>query len=174
VPYHHQATIRHSAAEDQARQDERATSEPEEHPGPPSGSVAHEDAAARLAVHELVDIELADAVDLDRRELQVAPLAGVLLRWRMLASAREADAVRKRLSVVPRPPSSAFAGHRFPPDVIMLAVRWYLRYGLPYRDIEETPRRTRHPRRSRHDLPVGPTLHAPAHRRRPAMPARSR
>jgi transposase-like protein len=26
--------------------------------------------------------------------------------------------------------SSAFAGFRFPPEVIMLAVRWYLRFGL--------------------------------------------
>jgi IS6 family transposase len=32
---------------------------------------------------------------------------------------------------------SAFAGFRFPPEVIMLAVRWYLRYGLSYRDVEE-------------------------------------
>ena len=32
---------------------------------------------------------------------------------------------------------SAFAGFRFPPDVILLAVRWYLRYGLSYRDLEE-------------------------------------
>jgi transposase-like protein len=32
---------------------------------------------------------------------------------------------------------SAFAGFRFPPDVIMLAVRWYLRFGLSYRDVEE-------------------------------------
>ena len=40
----------------------------------------------------------------------------------------------------PRPaPSarSAFAGFRFPPDVIVLAVRWYLRYGLSYRDVQE-------------------------------------
>jgi transposase-like protein len=40
----------------------------------------------------------------------------------------------------PRPapvPRSAFAGFRFPPDVIVLAVRWYLRYGLSYRDVEE-------------------------------------
>jgi transposase-like protein len=35
------------------------------------------------------------------------------------------------------PPRSAFAGFRFPPEVIMLAVRWYLRYGLSYRDVEE-------------------------------------
>ena len=31
---------------------------------------------------------------------------------------------------------SAFAGYRFPPEAIMLAVRWYLRYGLSYRDVE--------------------------------------
>jgi IS6 family transposase len=30
-----------------------------------------------------------------------------------------------------------FAGFRFPPEVIMLAVRWYLRFGLSYRDLEE-------------------------------------
>jgi IS6 family transposase len=28
-------------------------------------------------------------------------------------------------------------GFRFPPEVIMLAVRWYLRLGLSYRDLEE-------------------------------------
>jgi transposase-like protein len=27
-------------------------------------------------------------------------------------------------------PRFGFAGFRFPPDVIMVAVRWYLRYGL--------------------------------------------
>jgi transposase-like protein len=32
---------------------------------------------------------------------------------------------------------SAFAGFRFPAEVIVLAVRWYLRYGLSYRDVEE-------------------------------------
>jgi transposase, IS6 family len=34
-------------------------------------------------------------------------------------------------------PSSSFAGFRFPREVIVLAVRWYLRYGLSYRDVEE-------------------------------------
>jgi transposase-like protein len=34
-------------------------------------------------------------------------------------------------------PNSAFAGFRFPPEVISLAVRWYLRFGLSYRDVEE-------------------------------------
>jgi transposase, IS6 family len=41
---------------------------------------------------------------------------------------------RSRLGPVPR---SAFAGFRFPPEVIVLAVRWYLRFGLSYRDLEE-------------------------------------
>jgi transposase-like protein len=35
------------------------------------------------------------------------------------------------------PPRSAFAGFRFPSDVIVLAVRWCLRFGLSYRDVEE-------------------------------------
>jgi transposase, IS6 family len=33
--------------------------------------------------------------------------------------------------------ASAFKGFRFPPEIIVLAVRWYLRYGLSYRDLEE-------------------------------------
>jgi hypothetical protein len=40
----------------------------------------------------------------------------------------------------PRPapiPRSAFAGFRFPPEVIVVAVRWYLRFDLSYRDVEE-------------------------------------
>jgi transposase-like protein len=41
---------------------------------------------------------------------------------------------RSRRSI---PPRSAFAGFRFPADVIVLAVRWYLRFGLSYRDVEE-------------------------------------
>jgi transposase-like protein len=41
---------------------------------------------------------------------------------------------RSRRSI---PPRSAFAGFRFPADVIVLVVRWYLRFGLSYRDLEE-------------------------------------
>jgi transposase-like protein len=41
---------------------------------------------------------------------------------------------RSRRSIAP---CSAFAGFRFPSDVIVLAVRWYLRFGLSYRDVEE-------------------------------------
>jgi transposase, IS6 family len=39
--------------------------------------------------------------------------------------------------VTARSTTSAFAGFRFPPEVISIAVRWYLRYGLSYRDVEE-------------------------------------
>jgi transposase-like protein len=35
------------------------------------------------------------------------------------------------------PPRSAFSGFRFPSEVIVVAVCWYLRYGLSYRDVEE-------------------------------------
>ena len=41
---------------------------------------------------------------------------------------------RSRRAPVPRP---AFAGFCFPPEVIVLAVRWYLRFSLSYRDVEE-------------------------------------
>ena len=43
----------------------------------------------------------------------------------------------RRRVVSPSFDRSAFAGFRFPPEVILLAVRWYLRYGLSYRDVEE-------------------------------------
>ncbi|MBA2532888.1 MAG: IS6 family transposase [Nocardioidaceae bacterium] len=33
--------------------------------------------------------------------------------------------------------ASAFAGFRFPREVMSVAVRWYLRYGLSYRDVEQ-------------------------------------
>ncbi len=46
--------------------------------------------------------------------------------------------MRSRAHPHPHPAaSSAFAGYRFPPEVITLAVRWYLRFGLSYRDVEE-------------------------------------
>ena len=37
----------------------------------------------------------------------------------------------------PPAPRSSFAGFRFPPEVITIAVRWYLRCALSYRDVEE-------------------------------------
>jgi transposase, IS6 family len=44
---------------------------------------------------------------------------------------------RETGSVTSSGSSSVFAGFRFPPEVIAVAVRWYLRYGLSYRDVEE-------------------------------------
>jgi hypothetical protein len=49
---------------------------------------------------------------------------------------RQAWSMRRRCGRVPALRSS-FAGFRFPPDVITIAVRWYLRYALSYRDVEE-------------------------------------
>jgi transposase-like protein len=59
-----------------------------------------------------------------------------LLRWRIAVAVVEGRGVktscaRRRFS------ASSFVGYRFPPEVIVLAVRWYLRYGLSYRDVEE-------------------------------------
>ena len=44
---------------------------------------------------------------------------------------------RRHQARLPVPASSALSGFRFPPEIIKLAVRWYLRYGLSYRDLEE-------------------------------------
>src|SRR5439155_18831575 len=61
-----------------------------------------------------------------------------MLHWPLASGIRETRAMRSRRLPHPRPaPSSAFAGFRFPPEVITLAVRWYLRFGLSYRDVEE-------------------------------------
>jgi hypothetical protein len=54
------------------------------------------------------------------------------LRWRARCGAVDTDAV-----ISSRSASSAPAGYRFPRAVIAVAVRWYLRYGLSYRDVEE-------------------------------------
>jgi hypothetical protein len=48
----------------------------------------------------------------------------------------QAELMRRRHRRVP-PLRSGFAGFRFPREVIVLAVRWYLRYVLSYRDVEE-------------------------------------
>ena len=66
---------------------------------------------------------------------------------------------------------SAFAGFRFPAEVITVAVRWYLRYGLSYRDVEELLAERGVRGRSRHRLPVGATVHAAVGRRGPLRPA---
>jgi len=45
--------------------------------------------------------------------------------------------VRRVRATRPQVDRSAFAGFRFPHELITVAVRWYLRYGLSYRDVEE-------------------------------------
>jgi transposase-like protein len=42
-----------------------------------------------------------------------------------------------RQTAVPGPARSVLAGFRFLPEVIVLAVRWYLRFGLSCRDVDE-------------------------------------
>ena len=45
--------------------------------------------------------------------------------------------MRRSRAIRPAVDRSAFAGFRFPSEVITVAVRWYLRYCLSYRDVEE-------------------------------------
>ena len=61
------------------------------------------------------------------------------LRWLIPWSDMVCDDRRMRRFASPCPtaPPSAFKGFRFPAEVIVLAVRWYLRYKLTYRDVEE-------------------------------------
>jgi len=58
-------------------------------------------------------------------------------RVRRSGLAEDAGLVRRPRAVRSPVDRSAFAGFRFPPEVITLAVRWYLRYGLSYRDVDE-------------------------------------
>ena len=69
---------------------------------------------------------------------------------------------------------SAFAGFRFPPEVIVLAVRWYLRFGLSYRDLEELLTERLGRGRPRHGVSLGGAVCAAAGRGRPALPPRRR
>jgi transposase, IS6 family len=61
-------------------------------------------------------------------------------RWDFVPRLRQDEAAgmkRRRFTRLVHQPSSAFVGFRFPPEVILIVVRWYLRYGLSYRDLEE-------------------------------------
>jgi hypothetical protein len=44
----------------------------------------------------------------------------------------------RRRPARPPLPGSEFTGFCFPPEVIVLTVRWYLRYALSYRYIDDT------------------------------------
>ena len=65
-------------------------------------------------------------------------VTAALLRWPIASGWSEAVRMKRRRSgLVIQTGSATFAGFRFPPEVILLAVRWYLRFGLSYRDLEE-------------------------------------
>jgi hypothetical protein len=53
------------------------------------------------------------------------------------ASPEQTGVMRTRRPRSATIPPSAFAGFCFPPGVIVLAVRWCLRFALSYRDVEE-------------------------------------
>jgi IS6 family transposase len=60
------------------------------------------------------------------------------LHWRRVVPGGQGGGMSsRRCRPVFAVPCSAFKGFRFPPEIIVLAVRWYLRYGLSYRDLEE-------------------------------------
>ncbi len=56
--------------------------------------------------------------------------------------------------------SGSFAGFRFPPEAILLAVRWYLQFGCPIGTEEGASRRARHRGRPRDAVSVGTTVKA--------------
>jgi hypothetical protein len=60
-----------------------------------------------------------------------------LLRWVRGCQRRLGTVSTAGRPVSSVPPRAAFAGFRYPPEVILLAMRWYLRFGLSYRDVEE-------------------------------------
>ena len=65
----------------------------------------------------------------------------------------DAKPILGRLSV-----RGLFKWRQFEPDLILLAIGWYLRFSLSYRHVEEFARRAGPARRSRHRLEVGPAV----------------
>ncbi len=53
---------------------------------------------------------------------------------------------------------SPFKWRHFEAEIILLCVRWYLRYSLSYRDLEEMMAERGHAARSYHDLSLGPAV----------------
>ena len=70
-----------------------------------------------------------------RRPLRVCCIGRARQRRSVLVE--EAGPVRRPRPVRACLERSAFAGFRFPAEVITVVVRWYLCYGLSYRDVEE-------------------------------------
>jgi hypothetical protein len=97
------------------------------------GVVLHEPAGVACQHRRLSGTALAGhcCVRRDRLGAARAPL-----RWPRQRSSSDTAGMRTHPPPAPAP-QSAFAGFRFPPDMVVLAVRWYLRFGLSYRDVEE-------------------------------------
>ena len=53
---------------------------------------------------------------------------------------------------------SPFKWRHFEAEIILLCVRWYLRYSLSYRDLEEMMRERGHAARSPYHLSLGAAL----------------
>ena len=76
------------------------------------------------------------AVAPNRRRPGCRVVIPALLRWRIDVVVGKGRVVKPH-RVNRRVPATSFVGYRFPPEVILLTVRWYLRYRLSYRDVEE-------------------------------------
>ena len=85
--------------------------------------------------------------------------------WWRSGMAEDAGQVRRPQSASPHLDRSAFAGSRFPAEVITVAVRWDLRYGLSYRPATEPTAPSSRPAGTRSDRPVAtpPADHARPH-----------
>jgi hypothetical protein len=71
-------------------------------------------------------------------QLPASAEAGAALLHRAVPAAEQRDCRHENPPPSPRPAMrSGFAGLRFLSDGIVLAVRWYLRFALSYRDVED-------------------------------------
>ena len=99
------------------------------------------------------------------------PGRGLGLAWQVPSGERGRDEASTSLR---SGSAAAFAGFRFPPEVIVVAVRWVPALWAVVPRRRGAARRTRRRRRPRHRVPLGAALHAAAHRRGSALPSRGR
>src|ERR1019366_1959408 len=147
-----QAAVQRSESGHRGRRPGRPPRSPEGRPGHPHGwlrrspvsllaAARHPEVAAALAPGRSVGPGCASGdgssasrvpppVDQVRRSVAAEFVPGPL-------TGKVVEVKRPYLVQPVQPPRAAFAGFRFPPEVILISVRWYLRYGLSYRDLEE-------------------------------------
>jgi len=70
------------------------------------------------------------AFRVSREPIAHLPVAVAPLRWLIVRARHDGTVKPMRHLHSVEPVGSAFTGYRFPPEIIILAVRWYLRYGL--------------------------------------------